>query len=80
MVGYWGFHDYGCRLCDCVGDCDPFTGYCMSGSDLDLYNLEGNSSELVRIFKADELFLPYTTQRNVSVRSRSWLTANSSAP
>ncbi|XP_042156287.1 netrin-4 [Oncorhynchus tshawytscha] len=56
MVGYWGFHDYGCRLCDCAGDCDPFTGYCMSGSDLDLYNLEGNSSELVRIFKADELF------------------------
>lgn len=28
----------------------------MSGSDLDLYNLEGNSSELVRIFRADELF------------------------
>ncbi|CAB1345979.1 unnamed protein product [Coregonus sp. 'balchen'] len=56
MVGYWGFHDYGCRPCDCAGDCDPFTGYCMSGSDLDLYNLEGNSSEPVRIFRADELF------------------------
>ncbi|CDQ99241.1 unnamed protein product [Oncorhynchus mykiss] len=56
MVGYWGFHDYGCRPCDCAGDCDPFTGYCMSGSDRDLYNLEGNSSELVRIFRGDELF------------------------
>ncbi|XP_044042815.1 netrin-4 isoform X1 [Siniperca chuatsi] len=56
MVGYWGFHEYGCRPCDCAGDCDPFTGDCMFGSDLDLYNLEGNSSEPVRIFRADELF------------------------
>lgn len=31
MVGYWGFHDYGCRPCDCAGDCDPFTGDCMFG-------------------------------------------------
>uniref|UniRef100_A0A3Q3JLZ6 Netrin-1 n=1 Tax=Monopterus albus TaxID=43700 RepID=A0A3Q3JLZ6_MONAL len=29
MVGYWGFHEYGCRPCDCAGDCDPFTGDCM---------------------------------------------------
>ncbi|KAF7648874.1 hypothetical protein LDENG_00150140 [Lucifuga dentata] len=56
MVGYWGFHAYGCRPCDCAGDCDPFTGDCMFGSDLDLYNLEGNSSEPVRIFRVDELF------------------------
>ncbi|KAM6985681.1 netrin-4 [Aplochiton taeniatus] len=56
MVGYWGFHDYGCRPCDCAGDCDPFTGDCLSGSDLDLYNLEGNSSDPVRIFRVAELF------------------------
>uniref|UniRef100_A0A3Q3ANE1 Netrin 4 n=1 Tax=Kryptolebias marmoratus TaxID=37003 RepID=A0A3Q3ANE1_KRYMA len=31
MVGYWGFHEYGCRPCDCAGDCDPFTGDCMFG-------------------------------------------------
>ncbi|KAF0029879.1 hypothetical protein F2P81_018984 [Scophthalmus maximus] len=45
MVGYWGFHEYGCRPCDCAGDCDPFTGDCMFGSDLDLHNLEGNSKK-----------------------------------
>ncbi|XP_028972936.2 netrin-4 [Esox lucius] len=56
MVGYWGFHDYGCRPCDCAGDCDPFTGDCMLGSDLEVYNLEGNSSEPMRIFGADEHF------------------------
>lgn len=31
MVGYWGFHQYGCRPCDCAGDCDPFTGDCVLG-------------------------------------------------
>lgn len=56
MVGYWGFHDYGCRPCDCAGDCDPFTGDCMNGSDLELYNVEGNSTEPVRIFRGHELF------------------------
>ncbi|XP_077449964.1 netrin-4 isoform X1 [Stigmatopora argus] len=53
MVGYWGFGEYGCRPCDCAGDCDPFTGDCAVGSDL--YNLEGNSSQAVSIFRADEL-------------------------
>lgn len=52
MVGYWGFHKYGCRPCDCAGDCDPFTGDCMLGSDLETYN----SSEPMRIFRTDELF------------------------
>ncbi|XP_037318073.2 netrin-4 [Pungitius pungitius] len=52
MVGYWGFHEYGCRPCDCAGDCDPFTGDCVFGSDLD----NGNSSEPGRMFRADELF------------------------
>ncbi|XP_004083319.1 netrin-4 [Oryzias latipes] len=56
MVGYWGFHEYGCRPCDCAGDCDPFTGDCMFGPDLDPNNLEGNSSEASRIFRTDELF------------------------
>ncbi|KAG9345764.1 hypothetical protein JZ751_008908 [Albula glossodonta] len=61
MVGYWGFQDYGCRPCDCAGDCDPFTGDCMSGSDLELYyrgdyHLGHNDSEHGSIFRADELF------------------------
>ncbi|CAL8323040.1 unnamed protein product [Lota lota] len=54
MVGYWGFHAYGCRPCDCAGDCDPFTGDCMLSSDL--YKLEANSSEHSRIFRTEELF------------------------
>ncbi|XP_054624127.1 netrin-4 [Dunckerocampus dactyliophorus] len=54
MVGYWGFHEYGCRPCDCAGDCDPFTGDCVLSSDL--RNLEGNSSEPIGIFRVDELF------------------------
>ncbi|KAJ8381534.1 hypothetical protein SKAU_G00023120 [Synaphobranchus kaupii] len=61
MVGYWGFQDYGCRPCDCAGDCDPFTGDCMSGSDLELYYRGDypsghNDSEHGSIFRADELF------------------------
>ncbi|XP_058164545.1 netrin-4 isoform X2 [Dasypus novemcinctus] len=35
MVGYWGFGDYGCRPCDCAGSCDPFTGDCISSTDID---------------------------------------------
>ena len=31
MLGYWGLHEYGCRPCDCTGDCDPYTGDCLSG-------------------------------------------------
>uniref|UniRef100_A0A667ZHW3 Netrin 4 n=1 Tax=Myripristis murdjan TaxID=586833 RepID=A0A667ZHW3_9TELE len=31
MMGYWGLHEYGCRPCDCAGDCDPYTGDCISG-------------------------------------------------
>ncbi|KAM9328157.1 netrin-4 isoform 2-T2 [Pholidichthys leucotaenia] len=56
MVGYWGFNEYGCRPCDCAGDCDPFTGDCMFGSDLELYHLDQNSSVPVRIFRTDEHF------------------------
>uniref|UniRef100_A0A3B4EWK1 Netrin-1 n=1 Tax=Pundamilia nyererei TaxID=303518 RepID=A0A3B4EWK1_9CICH len=25
-TGYWGLNEYGCRPCDCTGDCDPYTG------------------------------------------------------
>uniref|UniRef100_A0A3Q1GUA5 Netrin 4 n=1 Tax=Acanthochromis polyacanthus TaxID=80966 RepID=A0A3Q1GUA5_9TELE len=28
MMGYWGLHEYGCRPCDCTGDCDPYTEKC----------------------------------------------------
>lgn len=31
MLGYWGFSEYGCRPCHCAGDCDPYTGDCMTG-------------------------------------------------
>lgn len=31
MMGYWGLREYGCRPCDCTGDCDPYTGDCISG-------------------------------------------------
>ncbi|KAL4624936.1 netrin-4 isoform X1 [Arapaima gigas] len=61
MVGYWGFQKYGCRPCDCAGDCDPFTGDCMSASDLDVYyrgeyHLGHNGTEPGQIFRTDELF------------------------
>ncbi len=29
MLGYWGFDEYGCKPCQCAGDCDPYTGDCM---------------------------------------------------
>ncbi|EPQ17733.1 Netrin-4 [Myotis brandtii] len=38
MVGYWGFGDYGCRPCDCAGNCDPLTGDCISSTDIDWYH------------------------------------------
>uniref|UniRef100_A0A8D3DMX3 Netrin-1 n=1 Tax=Scophthalmus maximus TaxID=52904 RepID=A0A8D3DMX3_SCOMX len=28
MMGYWGLREYGCRPCDCTGDCDPYTEKC----------------------------------------------------
>uniref|UniRef100_A0A4W6F3H3 Netrin-1 n=1 Tax=Lates calcarifer TaxID=8187 RepID=A0A4W6F3H3_LATCA len=28
VMGYWGLHEYGCRPCDCTGDCDPYTEKC----------------------------------------------------
>lgn len=31
MMGYWGLGEYGCRPCDCTGDCDSYTGDCLSG-------------------------------------------------
>lgn len=37
MMGYWGFHEYGCHPCDCVGDCDSYTGDCISGSDVEVF-------------------------------------------
>ncbi|XP_053107234.1 netrin-4 isoform X4 [Hemicordylus capensis] len=39
MVGYWGFGDYGCRPCDCAGNCDPLNGDCINSSaDIDWYH------------------------------------------
>ncbi|XP_076153149.1 netrin-4 [Alosa pseudoharengus] len=51
-VGYWGFHDYGCKPCNCAGDCDPYTGDCVALPDLEVPQ-RGNSSEL---FRVEELF------------------------
>lgn len=62
MMGYWGLGHYGCRPCDCPGDCDPFTGDCLSGSDTELpvaatghSNSSSSSSEAV-LFRPEELF------------------------
>ncbi|XP_028440277.1 netrin-4 isoform X2 [Perca flavescens] len=62
MLGYWGLHEYGCRPCDCTGDCDPYTGDCISGSDVEVfYTAAGhmghssNNSETA-LFRAEELF------------------------
>ncbi|XP_015232221.1 PREDICTED: netrin-4-like [Cyprinodon variegatus] len=49
IMGYWGFHDYGCRPCDCAGGCDPYTGDCLSGFDVEVLHAAagnpGNSSK-----------------------------------
>ncbi|XP_056137646.1 netrin-4-like [Lampris incognitus] len=36
-MGYWGLNQYGCRPCDCIGNCDPYTGDCISGSDVEVF-------------------------------------------
>ncbi|XP_046890659.1 netrin-4-like [Hypomesus transpacificus] len=68
MLGYWGFHEYGCRPCDCWGgNCDPFNGDCMSGSDMDVLftaddhmghsiSSSSSNSEPAALFRAEELF------------------------
>ncbi|XP_034074710.1 netrin-4-like [Gymnodraco acuticeps] len=62
MLGYWGLHEYGCRPCDCTGDCDPYTGDCIPGSDVEVfYTATGhmghssNNSETA-LFLVEELF------------------------
>ncbi|CAK6961639.1 netrin-4-like [Scomber scombrus] len=62
MMGYWGLGEYGCRPCDCTGDCDPYTGDCISGSDVEVfYTATGhmghssNNSETA-LFRVEELF------------------------
>ncbi|XP_034444486.1 netrin-4-like [Hippoglossus hippoglossus] len=62
MMGYWGLHEYGCRPCDCTGDCDPYTGDCVSGSDVEVfYTVTGHmghssSNSETALFRAEELF------------------------
>ncbi|KAJ0029414.1 hypothetical protein NQD34_004411 [Periophthalmus magnuspinnatus] len=59
MMGYWGLGQYGCRPCDCTGDCDPYTGDCLSGSDEGVsFSTTGhrsNNSETA-LFRLEELF------------------------
>ncbi|XP_077121275.1 netrin-4 isoform X2 [Ranitomeya variabilis] len=38
MVGYWGFGEYGCRPCACPGNCDSFTGDCITNLEVDWYH------------------------------------------
>ncbi|KAM9807429.1 netrin-4-like [Neosynchiropus ocellatus] len=61
-VGYWGLHEYGCRPCDCTGDCDAYTGDCISGSDVEVfYSAPGHMGRRsnhsgTTLFRAEELF------------------------
>ncbi|XP_012994341.3 netrin-4 [Esox lucius] len=55
MVGFWGLHGYGCRPCDCGGgNCDPYTGDCLSGSDLAVSS--AGSREPAGLFGVQGLF------------------------
>ncbi|XP_068459754.1 netrin-4-like [Clinocottus analis] len=62
MLGYWGLHEYGCRPCDCTGDCDPYTGDCISDSDVEVFYTAtghmGHSSNTreTALFRLEELF------------------------
>ncbi|XP_041650843.1 netrin-4-like isoform X2 [Cheilinus undulatus] len=62
MLGYWGLHEYGCRPCDCTGECDPYTGDCISGSDVEVFYTAighmGHSSNnsQTALFRVEELF------------------------
>ncbi|XP_075712972.1 netrin-4 isoform X2 [Rhinoderma darwinii] len=38
MVGYWGFGEYGCRPCDCAGNCDSLTGDCITNLEIDWHH------------------------------------------
>uniref|UniRef100_A0AAV2L421 Netrin-4-like n=1 Tax=Knipowitschia caucasica TaxID=637954 RepID=A0AAV2L421_KNICA len=59
MMGYWGLGQYGCRPCDCTGDCDPYTGDCFSDSDVGVpftaTDHRSNNSETA-LFRPKELF------------------------
>uniref|UniRef100_A0A3P9N9F3 Netrin 4 n=1 Tax=Poecilia reticulata TaxID=8081 RepID=A0A3P9N9F3_POERE len=62
IMGYWGLHEYGCRPCECTGDCDPYTGDCVSGGDAEvLYAAAGNpgngsNDSETALSRAKELF------------------------
>ncbi|KAG9274181.1 netrin-4 [Astyanax mexicanus] len=62
MPGYWGFGDYGCRPCHCAGDCDPYTGDCMTGSDVDQNNT---------LFRVEELFSALTVPEKCVCKQQS---------
>uniref|UniRef100_A0AAY4DSE8 Netrin 4 n=1 Tax=Denticeps clupeoides TaxID=299321 RepID=A0AAY4DSE8_9TELE len=55
MVGFWGFHDYGCKPCHCAGDCDPFTGDCIFVSSDQDFPFVGNATQS-QLFHVEELF------------------------
>ncbi|KAG7521564.1 netrin-4-like [Solea senegalensis] len=58
LMGFWGLREYGCRPCDCAGDCDPFTGDCISGSDVDLsdHTRHGSNYSETAQLRVEELF------------------------
>ncbi|XP_053484866.1 netrin-4 [Ictalurus furcatus] len=62
MLGYWGFNQYGCRPCHCAGDCDPYSGDCMTGSDPD-HN--------TTLFRVEELFSALNFQEKCVCKQQS---------
>ncbi|KAK2860588.1 hypothetical protein Q7C36_004754 [Tachysurus vachellii] len=62
MLGYWGFSEYGCRPCHCAGDCDPYTGDCMTGSD----HVHNNT-----LFRLEELFSAMNFQEKCDCKQQS---------
>ncbi|KAL7876122.1 hypothetical protein AOLI_G00110850 [Acnodon oligacanthus] len=60
--GYWGFSDYGCRPCHCASDCDPYTGDCVAGPDVDQNNT---------LFRVEELFSALTVPEKCVCKQQS---------
>ncbi|KAI4905064.1 hypothetical protein NFI96_016048 [Prochilodus magdalenae] len=62
LPGYWGFSENGCRPCFCAGGCDPFTGGCVTGSDVEQNNT---------LFRVEELFSALTVPEKCVCKQQS---------
>ncbi|XP_072291962.1 netrin-4-like [Eucyclogobius newberryi] len=58
MMGYWGLGQYGCRPCDCTGECDPYSGDCLSGSEVGVpfAATDHSGRSEMALFRPEELF------------------------